>query len=247
MHSLDEIRGFCVLCMVFFHAFFTIGYIFNWSIGNILYDFFAPIEPFFAGTFILISGFSCNLSHSNLIRGFKLLAVALIINIITIFITNKFDVDIAIYFGILNLLSICMILYGLLEKVKLKIPFKSGLFVTAILFLITYNISYGYIGFAGPLSVTLPSSLYQTNNFFMFGFFNDSFQSADYFPILPWVFLFFFGSCLGQVATNNKLSYSFYKLRFPPLSFLGRHALIIYILHQPVILGILYLISLFIH
>ena len=77
IHLMDEIRGLCVLLMIFYHAFYTMSMLFHWELGTKLLVFFSPAEPFFAGLFILISGISSQLSHSNLIRGLKLLGVAL--------------------------------------------------------------------------------------------------------------------------------------------------------------------------
>ena len=77
IHLMDEIRGLCVLLMIFYHAFYTMSMLFHWDLGTKLLVFFSPAEPFFAGLFILISGISSQLSHSNLIRGLKLLGVAL--------------------------------------------------------------------------------------------------------------------------------------------------------------------------
>ena len=69
---MDEIRGLCVLLMIFYHAFYTMSMLFHWELGTKLLVFFSPAEPFFAGLFILISGISSQLSHSNLIRGLEL-------------------------------------------------------------------------------------------------------------------------------------------------------------------------------
>ena len=74
---LDELRGFAVCCMVFYHGFYSLASIFGLSIGRDLLYFFMPAEPWFAGLFILISGICCNFSHSNAVRGAKLLLVGL--------------------------------------------------------------------------------------------------------------------------------------------------------------------------
>ena len=76
IHTMDELRGLAVLCMIFYHAFYTMAFLFGIPLGRTLLYFFMPAEPYFAGLFILISGISCQLSHSNLIRGAKLLLVA---------------------------------------------------------------------------------------------------------------------------------------------------------------------------
>ena len=33
IHLMDELRGFAVFCMVFYHAFYTLAYLFNLEFG----------------------------------------------------------------------------------------------------------------------------------------------------------------------------------------------------------------------
>ena len=113
---LDELRGLCIFCMIFYHAFYTMSFMFNMKIGKELFMFFKPVEPLFAGIFILISGLCCNLSHSNLKRGLKLLVVALFLSVVTYFLGK----DVFISFGILHMLSLCMILCGLVYNLIKK-------------------------------------------------------------------------------------------------------------------------------
>ena len=64
IYFMDEVRGFDLLLMVAFHGFYTAGYLFGFRPAAWLFNFFNPVEPFFAGLFILICGISCRLSHS---------------------------------------------------------------------------------------------------------------------------------------------------------------------------------------
>jgi len=66
-------------------------------------------------------------------------------------------------------------------------------------------------------------------------------ESADYFPILPWGFLFFLGVFLGKPIREGRFPAWFYVFRVPFLPVVGRHTLVIYLLHQPALYGILYL------
>ena len=54
IHLLDEIRGFAVFCMVLYHGFFILGELFEVEAATKLFDFFTPVEPFFAGIFIFV-------------------------------------------------------------------------------------------------------------------------------------------------------------------------------------------------
>lgn len=243
IHTLDELRGFAVFCMVFYHAFYSIGVFFNAKWGMDLLNFFSPAEPYFAGLFIIIAGISSQLSHSNLERGCKLLFIALAVTVVTFFAVGSTGM---IRFGILHMLSICMIAYGLIGKYLNHIPMWIGVVVNMFLFAMTYKITSGSIGLPFIFSYNLPAELYQTDIFFIFGFPNSTFTSSDYFPIMPWIFLFFAGAFLGKLAAANKFPKFMYKKRVPFLSFIGRHALIIYIAHQPVIWGLCYAVKWFV-
>lgn len=109
--TMDELRGVAVFCMIFYHGFYTVGFLFGDFWGKFFFHFFMPAEPFFAGLFMFISGIACNLSHSNLGRGLKLLALAMGVTLVT-WLALPDDI---ITFGILHFLAVCMILAGLLK------------------------------------------------------------------------------------------------------------------------------------
>ncbi len=243
IHFLDELRGFAVFCMVFYHAFYTIGYFFNWGWGLWLLNFFMPAEPFFAALFIFISGIASNLSHSNIERGSKLFFISFIITVVTYFALGDAGI---IRFGILHMLSICMMLYGILTKVCRLIPMWVGFAVNAVLFVLTMNVTMGYIGLLNVWQMNLPADWYRTDFLYPLGFADSSFLSSDYFPLLPWLFMFFAGCFFGRLAAQKKFPKYTYKNHIPFFSFIGRHALLIYIVHQPVIFGICTLVSRFI-
>lgn len=230
IHLLDEIRGFAVLCMIFYHGFYSLAILFGLDWGMALLRFFMPAEPFFAGLFIFISGISSNLSHSNLLRGAKLLGIALAVSLVTwLAVPSQI-----IVFGILHFLSVCMILFGLLRPLQEKLNLWLGLGMSMILYLCTMQIASGIFAFG----ISLPDALYQTNWLSPLGFHNAEFYSSDYFPLLPWAFVFSAGTFVGRWAAQGRFPQWMYPSRIPPLSWMGRHALILYIVHQPVIIGV---------
>lgn len=240
IHLMDELRGFAVLCMVFYHGFYTLAYLYDIQIGKLLLNFFMPAEPWFAGLFILISGISSNLSHSNLARGLKLAGVAVVVSLVTWLIVPEER----ILFGILHFLAVCMIAFGLIQPHLRKDRSFSWLPVAvyALLFVFTQHVSDGFLGF-GPVKLPLPDILYTTDWLSPFGFYTANFFSADYFPLLPWIFIFFAGTSLGRLAAEDRFPAFAYRSHVPALSWLGRHALVIYVLHQPLIYGVSWLIS----
>ena len=242
IHMMDEIRGFAVLCMIFYHGFYTLAYLYHIEWGMILLRFFMPAEPFFAALFIFISGISSDLSRSNLKRGIKLFGVALAVTLVTFLVVPEEIIT----FGILHFLSICMILFGLLKPLLDKLPFSWGWIVLmAFLFAFTYPIGRGYLGFGSYPIISLPETLYQINWLFPIGIYTPDFRSSDYFPLFPWIFVFFAGTMLGRFAAEERFPSFMYKSRIKALSWMGRHALILYVVHQPVIYGIAALLSWF--
>lgn len=231
---MDELRGFAVLCMVFYHAFYTFTFLIGWDFCRGLLQFFTPAEPWFAGMFIFLSGIAGNLTRSNLKRGLRLLVVAIGVSAVTFFAVP----DEAIYFGILHFLSVSMILTGLCKRWLDKIPIWIGMAGCAGGFLFTMGIEHGYLGVASQPLVWLPQTWYTQNWLMPFGIYNSSFFSSDYFPLFPWIFVFLGGLFFGRYAVQGKFPAWTYRSRVRPLAFLGRHALIVYIIHQPVIYGI---------
>lgn len=236
IHTMDELRGFAVLCMIFYHTFYTMAFLFDIPLGRTLLLFFAPAEPYFAGLFILISGISSQLSHSNLVRGLKLLAVAVVISAATlIFVPEE-----AIRFGILHLLSVGMILFGLLSPLLSRINVWVGLAFTALLFVCTFYIDTLGFGVRGLFSFPAPQPPFYLQFLYSNSSLSNQLYSADYFPLLPWIFLFLCGTFLGRFARDGWFPRFLYRSRVPALSWLGKHALVLYIVHQPVIFGLLY-------
>lgn len=68
------------------------------------------------------------------------------------------------------------------------------------------------------------------------------FASVDYFPMIPWFGIVLLGFAIGHFCYVRAKLPSFFIFNysvFIPLSFPGKHALVIYLLHQPILLLIL--------
>ncbi len=237
VHTLDELRGFAIFCMVFYHAFFTVGYFFKIEWGRVLVDFFMPAEPYFAAMFIVISGIACCLTHSNLERGVKLALISAVVSLVTYLTLGGSDM---IRFGILHMLAVGMLLYGLFHKYLRLIPNWLGLLLNVFLFVFSYHIVDRSLGLPFLFKIHLPAEWYSTSYLFMFGFPDYGFESSDYFPIFPWIFIFFAGAFIGRIAVKRGFPKFMMKKRIGFFAFLGRKSLIIYLVHQPVIFGICY-------
>ncbi len=236
MDSLDALRGIAILAMVFYHALYDVSDIFGYNVP--FFGFLSLLEPPFAGLFILLAGVSSRYSHNNLKRGAKVLVLALIVSAATII----FMPSQSIYFGILHFFGCAILLFELVRPAVDRIPQKTAFVLWTVLFAVTYTMPFSHIiGFPGLFGVTLPNFLLNTPHIYALGFPDGNFFSADFFPMIPWFFLFLIGTVIGTPIKEHRLPDKFYTARIPFFATAGRNTLLIYALHQPVIYGLLYL------
>ncbi len=239
IYLIDELRGLAVIAMVLYHTIYSMTFIFNLEFSYPIMRAILPYQPIIPIVFITLCGISCSFSHSNLKRGLILFSISIAVTLVTALILPSE----IIIFGILHFLSAALILYAILQKAINKVPVTLGIIISLILFSIAYNIPKGYIGLEPFACFRLPQWLYSFYPLFIVGLPSNDFYSADYFPIIPYIFLFLFGTFLGKLITTRDFPKWMSKKICPPLDFIGKHALVIYILHQPVIIGILYVVT----
>jgi uncharacterized membrane protein len=241
---LDEIRGFSVFLMILYHGFFLMSEVFALSSGSMLFKFFMPAQPLISGIFIAVAGISSRLSHSNAKRGAIILGIALAFTLVTAFILPLLGLEgFGIYFGILHFLSLSMLIFALIKPVLDYIPPTWGLVLCMVLYILTAGIGDGYLGIAPDFTLTIPAPLYELPYLFPLGIHTEDFSSADYFPIFPRIFLFLAGTYFGIYIKSGKLPEWAYKSRVKPFAWLGKKALVVYIVHVPVIYALVLLIS----
>ncbi|MDE5984413.1 MAG: DUF1624 domain-containing protein, partial [Eubacterium sp.] len=149
-----------------------------------------------------------------------------------------------IYFGILHCLGACMIIAGILMPLIKKIDYRIGASVSAVLFLMFYDIERRSLCFG---MISLPDSWYQYDFLAPLGLHSSNFFSADYFSIFPWVFMFLCGAFVGKLAVDEGLPGIMYKKHSKSLSFIGKNSLWIYLAHQPVLYALLFVIAVIMH
>lgn len=233
---LDEIRGFAIICMVIYHALYSLNYEFGVDIPVFFDGWFGVIRDFFAGTFVFISGIMCRYSHDNIRRGAECFFLGMLITFtVPFFSTNE------ISFGVLHMLGISMMLYGLFGRLIEKIPPTVGLVLSALLAAFTWNAARGYVGF-GALKLTFPETARNVGVLFPLGIIPKNYGSADYFPMMPWFFVFLAGGFCGFWFKNQSVPKAFYKPHCKPLGAVGRVTVWIYMLHMPIIFALFTLI-----
>jgi uncharacterized membrane protein len=234
--EIDFLRGLAILLMILFHIFFDLNYFNIYSIDfkNI------PIKILqysIAIIFLILVGISLTLSYNKKIkvisieiinkkfftRGLKIFCIGLFITVITWFYPN----DGYIIFGVLHCIGISIILaIPFLNHQKISL-FIGIIFVFFGIFLRTFTINFDYL--------------------FWLGFRPEQFYTLDYFPLFPWFGVILIGVFFGNLFYPDGISrlniQNYSKSNF--ISFfelLGRNSLIIYLLHQPIIVGTILLI-----
>ena len=229
VYMLDTIRGVLILGVVIYHLIFDLYYIFGLNCPWIFSPLADFIRDFGAGMFIFIAGISSRLSHNNYIRAAKTSVCALLLSLVTyIFIREEF-----IFLGILHFLAFMMLFYALLGRIIEKIPAIAVMVVNLIIF-----------AFIVPFFLInpIPYELQINTWTYILGFGGGKLYSADYFPLLPWFFLFIGGTGAGFYVKEGKIPKFLYYDICKPITWIGRHTIIIYMLHQPIMYGILSLV-----
>lgn len=238
IEMIDLFRGILILLVVMYHILYDLTGIFGVVIPFFEAGWFEVFHQCFVGLLILIAGISSNLTRSNFKRGVKTFFCGMLITVITF----TFMPEERIVFGVLHFFGVSMMLYGLLEKVLCRVPVWLGAFSSLLFFILTRNLFDGFLGIGGiGIHFVLPCQNLLT---FVLGFYADIY-SSDYYPVMPYFFLFLVGAFLGRNIKSKNLPAFCYDCGLKWLQFIGRHTLVIYMVHQPLVFGLLYLIFMF--
>lgn len=236
---LDTLRGIALVAMLVSHLLFDVAYLLEqqWAYEAFLWtqDWFM----IFPCIFISVSGICAALGRNTAMRGAQLSLLGAGITLVTAVLMP----DLLILCDVLSMLGFCMLVYAVLEKYLSRINWLVGLVLCLAMFLFTVEIEQGHLGIEGIFTLKLDSRLYQTDWLYPFGIHSNNFASANYYPIFPGIFLFLGASFAGRKIKNSKMPEFVYKNHVPPLAFMGRHSLIIYLVHQPLMYAVVWLIG----
>lgn len=234
---IDALRGFSLVNMVLYHFLYDVFMVYgvdaNWAFS----PWIIAWERFICISFIVISGVSLHFSKHAYRRGIIINLCGFLITVVTAVAMPSQ----AVWFGVLNLIGCSMMICNALRTYFDRINPYLGAGLSLFFFAIFYGVPERYIGFFNLKLFSLPDFFYQFKYVAFIGFPDSGFRSSDYFPIITWIFVYTLGYFLWRIIKSFKKE-DLFKQRLIPLDFLGRHSLIIYLIHQPALIGICFLI-----
>ena len=220
---LDLWRSVCVWMMLLYHAVFDLMVFGLLPAALETHPVTRAYTALCSGGFILLSGFCIRISRNPFRRGGIVFASAMLVS------AGATLAGLPIYFGVLHLLGTCMLLYALLGRWIERLPAnRTFIFLCLLLFAAAFAWAPGLRVEAGWL---FPPQAQR-----------EDFYSTDYYPLLPWALLFLTGTLLGRSPDFPWDSSALRKSYPAALTFCGRHSLAIYLIHQPLLFGICWLL-----
>ena len=234
---IDTLRGVALINMVLFHFCYDLFMVYGLDTGWALSPWVIVWERFICVSFILISGVSLHFSYHPFRRGLIISLCGLLITAVTALVMPSQ----AIWCGVLSLIGGSMLLVALFRRLLDRVNPYLGAALSLLCFAVFYGVPERYIGLFHIRLLTVPDFFYRFRFLAFLGFPDSGFRSADYFPVIAWIFMFLFGYFLWAIVRRHRRE-ELFRRGVSPLSFLGRHALIIYLIHQPVLMVICFLI-----
>lgn len=231
--EIDVWRGLAIVSMVIYH--------FAWDLkvyAEVYIDLFSPFWFYFqrsiASSFVLLVGISLTVSYNRahrrqgnteglywkfFQRGLLVLGTGLAMGTgLSLLGQGRID------FGVLHMLGVSIIL----AYPFLRFRWLNLLFVAILM----------------PLSYYLKTIETTSRAWVWLGITPPGYAPQDYFPLVHWFAVVLIGVFLGNSLYTGGVRQFFLRdfsafFPFNLLGFLGRHSLVIYVIHQPVLVGIL--------
>ena len=245
--ELDFLRGIALIMMLFMHMSWDVRYEFGADVFSYLEAgwFWSFVHPVIVVLFVGVSGICCTLSRNNVRRGLKLLGSALLLTLVTFLITVFAGIQCLIIFNVLALLTCGVFLYALISFIEKKTGANANavnvIMGLAGLYIVICGCNINYMDYSTDSLLFLPVGFEIAGSPWM----------ADYMPLFPWLGVFLIGCVIGRMCYKDKKTLFVGRGKAMtaiarPVEFIGRHSLIIYLVHQPAVYAVLYLLFLLI-
>ena len=226
IHLLDLARGIAILAVIAYH--------FSWDLNDFgivqldLYQapFWLAARTAIAGAFLFIAGLSLVLATADGIdwqrygiRMAKVVAGAAAVSLATYLMHEPT----AVFFGILHLIAAASAIGLAFRAMPVALTALAGVALLAI--------------------DHAPQDWLSADWLLWLGMGTQEVRAVDYTPIVPWLGFFLFGIAAGRLLLSAPLWAAIQQVQLTdPLGsavrFLGRHTLVIYLVHQPILFGL---------
>jgi len=235
--EIDLLRTLAILMMIVYHSAYDLEYIFNIPVFHVLHGGGWLLGRSTAVLFLLLVGVSFAISYERstasaprrvmkyLKRGMAIVLCGMLVTAST----YLFDPETFVRFGILHMIGVSVMLLPLVRRLR-EGNALLGLGIILLGNVITH--------LPTPTQTSISRSL-----LLPFGFLPPHFASVDYYPLLPWFGVILLGIAIADawyIRPQREPQVISKVLRI--LSIPGKHALAIYLLHQPIMLFLLLLI-----
>ena len=222
--ELDALRGVCILCVIVVHFLFDLS--FFGGLDLTLPAWYVFIQEYGGAIFVVLSGVCVTLGSKSVRRGLIVFACGVLITAVTygMYRLGMSGADVVVKFGVLHLLGVCMLVYPAFKKLP-----PAALALLGLAIAIT---GYAIRGVVVPQHWLFPLGLTY-----------EGFTSSDYFPLFPQLGYFLIGAAIGKTAYREKRTFLPGAFQQTPVArffcWCGRQSLFIYLLHQPIVYGLL--------
>ena len=234
---LDLLRGFAIIYVMLYHLLYDLIFFGRMDIPFFFTDWWEAVHQLFLIILFGISGVCAGFSKNVLKRGATLFLMGEALTIAT----SLLMPDNIIVFGVLSCFGAIMLIYGVISPLLKKLPNIAVFVVFTLLTMVFFDFPRNesiYLLFR-EIPLNLPEN---AGYLYPIGITSAGFRSADYFPLIPYGFIFLAGTSFSDYVKGGNLPKFIYKTKLPVINFLGRHSLWAYIIHQPVFMLITYLI-----
>ena len=220
--EIDLLRGVAILLMIVFHLVFDLVEFYDFPINyrdGIIYW----VGRSAAVLFMILAGISHLFTRNDYKRGLQVAGFALVITLFSYISTPALTIK----FGILHFFAFCMLTTPLWRK------------CTTVLLAFFSLISFSAIWW-------LPNLIVRHDWFAIFGLRTPNFVSGDYYPVFPWLGWYLIGMILARLLYQNRESIVpsgiSQTIPWTPIHWMGQYSIWIYFIHQPIILGLLWIV-----
>ena len=223
--GLDALRGIAIVAMAIYHFCFDLRY-FGVTRSDFEHDpFWLAARSAILSSFLLIAGISMVLARQNARSDARWLRHSAVIAGAALLVSAASYVMFPrsyIWFGVLHAIAVSLVV----ARPLVDRPYAAAAIgATVIAFGLAFshaefdNRALGWLGFMTAKPVT-----------------------EDYVPLFPWTGVLLIGIAVGHWLMRERFARLAPFARVPvPIRWLGRHSLIVYLAHQPLLIGLLWL------